>query len=88
MSSYQYYLKPNFNQVTASISNVLKFSHFCLSVPLQAVSAIADIRKDIPIHLELASMTDKEYMSRIMQEVHVEHNHVERSLALCVFSPP
>lgn len=34
----------------------------------EAVSAIADIRKDIPIHLELASMTDKEYMSRIMQE--------------------
>lgn len=38
--------------------------------PLQAVSAISDIRKDIPIHLELASMTDKDYMNRIMQEVH------------------
>ncbi|XP_056273396.1 ADP-dependent glucokinase isoform X2 [Pseudoliparis swirei] len=35
----------------------------------EAVSAISDIRHDIPIHLELASMTDKEYMSRIMQEV-------------------
>ncbi|XP_059191652.1 ADP-dependent glucokinase isoform X2 [Centropristis striata] len=35
----------------------------------EAVSAISDIRKDIPIHLELASMTDKDYMNRIMQEV-------------------
>lgn len=41
---------------------------------LQAVSAISDIRKDIPIHLELASMTDKDYMNSIMQEVHVEHS--------------
>lgn len=52
---------------------------------LQAVSAIADIRKDIPIHLELASMTDKDYMSRIMQEVHVENNHVERSESRSVY---
>lgn len=37
----------------------------------QAVEAIGDIPKDIPIHLELASMTDKDFMSRIMQEVHV-----------------
>ncbi|XP_026166641.1 ADP-dependent glucokinase isoform X2 [Mastacembelus armatus] len=35
----------------------------------EAVSAIADIRKDIPIHLELASMTDKDFMNSIMQEV-------------------
>ncbi|XP_030588178.1 ADP-dependent glucokinase isoform X2 [Archocentrus centrarchus] len=35
----------------------------------EAVSAISDIRKDIPIHLELASMTDKDYMNSIMQEV-------------------
>lgn len=41
---------------------------------LQAVSAISDIRKDIPIHLELASMTDKDYMNSIMQEVHVERS--------------
>ncbi|XP_019934869.1 ADP-dependent glucokinase isoform X1 [Paralichthys olivaceus] len=34
----------------------------------EAVSAIADIRKDIPIHLELASMTNKDYMNSIMQE--------------------
>lgn len=34
----------------------------------EAVSAISDIRKDIPIHLELASMTDKDYMNSIMQE--------------------
>nr|XP_046250401.1 ADP-dependent glucokinase isoform X2 [Scatophagus argus] len=35
----------------------------------EAVSAISAIRKDIPIHLELASMTDKDYMNSIMQEV-------------------
>ncbi|KAM9377462.1 ADP-dependent glucokinase [Pholidichthys leucotaenia] len=34
----------------------------------EAVLAISDIRKDIPIHLELASMTDKDYMNSIMQE--------------------
>ncbi|XP_054632731.1 ADP-dependent glucokinase isoform X2 [Dunckerocampus dactyliophorus] len=34
----------------------------------EAVAAISDIRKDIPIHLELASMTDKDYMNSIMQE--------------------
>ncbi|XP_070829236.1 ADP-dependent glucokinase isoform X2 [Chaetodon trifascialis] len=35
----------------------------------EAVSAISDIPKDIPIHLELASMTDKDYMNSIMHEV-------------------
>ncbi|XP_035498175.2 ADP-dependent glucokinase isoform X2 [Scophthalmus maximus] len=35
----------------------------------EAVSAISEIRKDIPIHLELASMTDRDYMNSIMQEV-------------------
>ncbi|XP_029378127.1 ADP-dependent glucokinase isoform X2 [Echeneis naucrates] len=35
----------------------------------EAVSAISDIGKDIPIHLELASMTDRDYMNSIMQEV-------------------
>ncbi|XP_030282617.1 ADP-dependent glucokinase isoform X2 [Sparus aurata] len=35
----------------------------------EAVSAISDIRRDVPIHLELASMTDKDYMNSIMQEV-------------------
>lgn len=40
----------------------------------QAVAAISDIRKDIPIHLELASMTDRDYMNSIMQEVHVENS--------------
>ncbi|KAJ8249259.1 hypothetical protein GJAV_G00232890 [Gymnothorax javanicus] len=34
----------------------------------QAVVAIADVRSQVPIHLELASMTDKDYMNRIMQE--------------------
>uniref|UniRef100_UPI0037E82F49 ADP-dependent glucokinase isoform X1 n=1 Tax=Semicossyphus pulcher TaxID=241346 RepID=UPI0037E82F49 len=34
----------------------------------EAVSAILDIPQDIPIHLELASMTDKDYMNSIMQE--------------------
>uniref|UniRef100_A0A8C8DRY4 ADP-dependent glucokinase n=1 Tax=Oryzias sinensis TaxID=183150 RepID=A0A8C8DRY4_9TELE len=34
----------------------------------QAVMALADIPKDIPIHLELASMTDKDFMNSIMQE--------------------
>ncbi|XP_028814225.1 ADP-dependent glucokinase isoform X2 [Denticeps clupeoides] len=35
----------------------------------EAVVAISDVRNEVPIHLELASMTDKEYMSSIMQEV-------------------
>ncbi|KAM9854485.1 ADP-dependent glucokinase isoform 1-T1 [Aulostomus maculatus] len=34
----------------------------------EAVAAISDIRRDIPIHLELASMTDKDYMNSIVQE--------------------
>ncbi|KAJ4938432.1 hypothetical protein JOQ06_003052 [Pogonophryne albipinna] len=34
----------------------------------EAVSAISEIPRDIPIHLELASMTDKDYMNSIMQE--------------------
>lgn len=50
----------------------LKVKRLILSF-LQAVAAISDIRKDIPIHLELASMTDKDYMNSIMQEVHVEN---------------
>lgn len=40
---------------------------------MQAVSAIAAIRKDVPVHLELASMTDKDYMNSIMEEVHAEN---------------
>lgn len=47
------------------------------SSPLQAVSAVSDIRKDFPIHLELASMTDKDYMNRIMQEVRVKSRLVK-----------
>lgn len=35
----------------------------------EAVAAISDIRRDIPIHLELASLTDKDFMNSIMQEV-------------------
>ncbi|KAL2094038.1 hypothetical protein ACEWY4_011350 [Coilia grayii] len=35
----------------------------------QAVVAISDVRNHVPIHLELASMTDQDYMSSIMQEV-------------------
>ena len=36
----------------------------------QAVAIISDIRKEVPVHLELASMTDRDYMNSIMQEVH------------------
>ncbi|KAM9807916.1 ADP-dependent glucokinase isoform 2-T2 [Neosynchiropus ocellatus] len=36
---------------------------------MEAVASISDIRKDVPIHLELASMTDKDFMNSIMQEV-------------------
>ncbi|KAJ8417146.1 hypothetical protein AAFF_G00283730 [Aldrovandia affinis] len=35
----------------------------------EAVVAISEIRNEVPIHLELASMTDKDYMNSIMQEV-------------------
>lgn len=34
----------------------------------EAVAAIAEIRKDVPIHLELASLTDRDYMNNIMQK--------------------
>ncbi|KAM3608666.1 uncharacterized protein V6R79_002635 [Siganus canaliculatus] len=34
----------------------------------EVVVAISDIHKDIPVHLELASMTDRDYMNSIMQE--------------------
>ncbi|XP_023693967.1 ADP-dependent glucokinase isoform X1 [Paramormyrops kingsleyae] len=34
----------------------------------EAVVAISDIRNEVPIHLELASMTDRDYMNSIMQE--------------------
>ncbi|KAF7656825.1 hypothetical protein LDENG_00035830 [Lucifuga dentata] len=34
----------------------------------EAVAVLSEIRKEIPIHLELASMADKEYMNNIMQE--------------------
>ncbi|KAG9341183.1 hypothetical protein JZ751_019622 [Albula glossodonta] len=34
----------------------------------EAVAAISDVRNEVPIHLELASMTDKDYMNSIMQE--------------------
>lgn len=44
---------------------------FLPALSRQAVSAISDIHKDIPIHLELASMTDRDYMNSLMQEVHV-----------------
>ena len=43
---------------------------------LQAVAAISEIRKDVPVHLELASMTDMDYMNSIMQEVHATHSAV------------
>ncbi|KAK1788804.1 hypothetical protein P4O66_002613 [Electrophorus voltai] len=35
----------------------------------EAVAAISDVRNEVPIHLELASMTDRDYMSSIMKEV-------------------
>uniref|UniRef100_K7FGP5 ADP dependent glucokinase n=1 Tax=Pelodiscus sinensis TaxID=13735 RepID=K7FGP5_PELSI len=36
---------------------------------LEAVTSISDIPTDIPIHLELASMTDQDFMSKIMHQV-------------------
>lgn len=41
------------------------------------MSIIADIGKDVPIHLELASMTDKDYMNRIIREVRVVHKEAK-----------
>lgn len=38
---------------------------------LQFVVAISDVRSEAPIHLELASMTDRDYMSIITKEVNV-----------------
>ncbi|XP_038602332.1 ADP-dependent glucokinase isoform X2 [Tachyglossus aculeatus] len=35
---------------------------------LEAVISISDIPTDIPVHLELASMTDRDFMSSIMQQ--------------------
>ncbi|XDV53507.1 hypothetical protein PO909_021989 [Leuciscus waleckii] len=34
----------------------------------EAVVAISDVGNEVPIHLELASMTDRDYMNRILQE--------------------
>ncbi|XP_026119665.1 ADP-dependent glucokinase-like isoform X1 [Carassius auratus] len=34
----------------------------------EAVVAISDVRNEVPIHLELASMTDRDYMNLILQE--------------------
>ncbi|XP_051547778.1 ADP-dependent glucokinase-like isoform X1 [Myxocyprinus asiaticus] len=34
----------------------------------EAVVAISDVRNEVPIHLELASMTDRDYMNRILQQ--------------------
>ncbi|XP_055048698.2 ADP-dependent glucokinase isoform X1 [Misgurnus anguillicaudatus] len=34
----------------------------------EAVDVISDVNNEVPIHLELASMTDKDYMNRILQE--------------------
>ncbi|XP_032556323.1 ADP-dependent glucokinase isoform X2 [Chiroxiphia lanceolata] len=36
---------------------------------MEAVASISDIPTDIPIHLELASMTDQDFMSNIMHQV-------------------
>nr|XP_055048699.1 ADP-dependent glucokinase isoform X2 [Misgurnus anguillicaudatus] len=35
----------------------------------EAVDVISDVNNEVPIHLELASMTDKDYMNQILQEV-------------------
>nr|XP_055048698.1 ADP-dependent glucokinase isoform X1 [Misgurnus anguillicaudatus] len=34
----------------------------------EAVDVISDVNNEVPIHLELASMTDKDYMNQILQE--------------------
>ncbi|KAF7237771.1 ADP-dependent glucokinase [Varanus komodoensis] len=36
---------------------------------LKAVASISDIRTDVPVHLELASMTDPELMTKIIHQV-------------------
>lgn len=51
------------------------------------MSAISDIRKDVPIHLELASMTDRDFMNSIMQEVHVEKKKLSKSLFYVLKTP-
>ncbi|KAM6969758.1 ADP-dependent glucokinase [Aplochiton taeniatus] len=35
---------------------------------IEVVAVIAEIRREVPIHLELASLTDRDYMSSIMQK--------------------
>ncbi|KAI7789452.1 ADP-dependent glucokinase isoform X2 [Triplophysa rosa] len=35
----------------------------------EAVDVISDVRNEVPIHLELASMTDRDYMNQILLEV-------------------
>lgn len=64
-------LKEVSTQTTISLIELVQRTYDHSSSPSQAVSAVSDIRKDFPIHLELASMTDKDYMNRIMQEVRV-----------------
>lgn len=44
-------------------------------LPLQAVASISDIPTDIPIHLELASMTDQDFMSNIVHQVRKMRGH-------------
>lgn len=38
-------------------------------LPLQVVASISDIPAGVPIHLELASMTNREFMSSIVHQV-------------------
>lgn len=67
---------PN-TQTTNNLVKLAPCPYDRCSSPSKAVSAVSDIRKDFPIHLELASMTDKDYMNRIMQEVRVKSRPVE-----------
>ncbi|KAG7268673.1 hypothetical protein CRUP_010884 [Coryphaenoides rupestris] len=47
---------------------VLSGLHMMEGQGRHAVAAISEIRKDVPVHLELASMTDADYMNSIMRE--------------------
>lgn len=62
-------LKEVSTQTSNNLIKLVQSTYDNNSSPSKAVSAVSDIRKDFPIHLELASMTDKDYMNRIMQEV-------------------
>lgn len=70
---------------TQTPNNLMKLVHCGHNThkcsPSQAIAVISDIHKDFPIHLELASMTDKDYMNRIMQEVRLKSELVKTRIS-------